>query len=552
MKKSLNYIFTLVLCLSAYFWWAKGYDAFISYHEQLQMFLCSSDYFFERIALPGGLSDYISEFIVSFFFYAPIGAGFIAALLVLIQLLSWALIKRQANTDLGFALSFVPAMFVWMALTNPNVLFSLPVSIIGTLILCLCYRSDKGTISNGIVTVIVIPLCYWLFGTAVYLIPLYLILLAIAEKKYADAGLACLYTILIVGFSTRMLDYPVYRVLSGLNYYRYPTAIPVFSLFLPMVLAAVLPFMAKAMASIKLFSGRNEWKSLTAFCLIICGACYGLVSTSVDPAMKEQIEYDYLVRGSQWNKIIDKANKKTPDTPLTVVCLNLALSQTGQMPNRMFNYFQNGIEGLFQPMLKDCFTPIPTAETFLKLGMVNEAQEYFFEAQEAIPNYRKSARFTRRLVMTNLINGQYEVAAKYLRMLKKTLFYSAWAEDAEKLLNNEEAIDNHPIYGEARRNTYTDDFLISDREMDNMLGLLLVKNPRNKMAYEYLMSYIILRRDLEHFYEYFQLGSKLGYKEAPQIYQDVHSFLEAQKLKDERMYNQYKNTPTWRYLLRQN
>ena len=85
-----------------------------------------------------------------------------------------------------------------------------------------------------------------------------------------------------------------------------------------------------------------------------------------------------------------------------------------------------------------------------------------------------------------------------------------------------------------------------------MLGLLLVKNPRNKMAYEYLMSYIILRRDLEHFYEYFQLGSKLGYKEAPQIYQDVHSFLEAQKLKDERMYNQYKNTPTWRYLLRQN
>lgn len=550
MQKYFKYIFTLIICLSAFFWWAKGYIAFISYHEQLQMFLCDSQYFHERIGLPGGFSDYISEFLVSFFFYAPIGAGVIAVLITIIQLLSWALIKRHANTDLGFALSFVPAMFTWMTLTNPNVLFSLPVSIIGAELLCLSYCPKKGVVFNGIVVFITIPLCYWLFGTAVYLLALYLLFQGIFDKKYINAGVVCIYTILIVGFSARFLDYPTYRIFSGLNYFRYPTAIPVISIFTPIVLASVLPFVAQLLMKIIFFSRNNDLKVLVGSCVVVFGVCFFAVSCSVNPIMHDQVEYDYLVRGSQWNKIIEKANKKSPDTPITVVSLNLALSQTGQMPKRQFQYFQNGAEGLFQPMLKDCFTPVPTAEIMFKLGMINEAQEYFFEAQEAIPNYRKSARITRRLAMTNLINGQYGVASKYLNMLKKTLFYSAWAKETEALLYNEEAIDKHPIYGEARKNTYADDFLISDREMDNMLGLLLVKNPQNRMAYEYLMSYIILRRDLDHFYEYFQLGNKMGYKEPPQIYQEVHAFIEAQRTQDQRLYNQYKNTATWRYLLR--
>lgn len=40
-----------------------------------------------------------------------------------------------------------------------------------------------------------------------------------------------------------------------------------------------------------------------------------------------------------------------------------------------------------------------------------------FEAMEAIPDYKKSGRAYMRLAETNLINGQYAVAAKYLLAL---------------------------------------------------------------------------------------------------------------------------------------
>lgn len=83
--------------------------------------------------------------------------------------------------------------------------------------------------------------------------------------------------------------------------------------------------------------------------------------------------------------------------------------------------------------------------------MVNDAERYMFEAQEAIPNYRKSARLTRRIIERDIINGNYKVAAKLLRRLQKTLFYSNWANQTMALLGNEKAINRHPIYGKLRK-----------------------------------------------------------------------------------------------------
>ena len=72
-------------------------------------------------------------------------------------------------------------------------------------------------------------------------------------------------------------------------------------------------------------------------------------------------------------------------------------------------------------------------------------------AQEAIPNYRKSARLTRRIIECEIINGNYKVAAKLLRRLQKTLFYRNWANQTMALLGNEKAINRHPIYGKLRK-----------------------------------------------------------------------------------------------------
>lgn len=540
MQKYIKYIFSILLFVAVMLWWTGSYLGTISYHEELQMFLCTGDYFSERLSLPGGMADYVSEFLISFFFYAQIGAGIIAALVVMVQLLSWFLIRRHSNSSLGFALSFIPAMLVWAVLGNPDILVSLPVAIIGVLALC-CVAKPRVWLMA-----ILLPVTYWLFGTMFYGMAIYFTIWAITEKRWATSITVVVLTIAIMVLSSLWLNYPLYRVLVGLNYYRFPTTLP-YIMVVPMLVASLLPFVAQAVAKTATFLSDKSMKVLVPAVVICVLPCYLLVRNMYVKEVHDVLEYDYLVRTTQWNRVLLKAGKKSPDTPNTVVCLNLALQQTGRLPYAQFNYFQNGSEGLLQSCERDFVSPVPTAEAMLRLGMVNAAQQYYFEAQEAIPNFRKSGRLTRRLAETNLINGQYEVARKYLKMLQHTICYADWATKTEALLGNEKAINEHPVYGEARKCQYTDDFLFSDKEMDMMLGLLLVKNPKNKMAYEYLMSYIILNRKLEHFYDYFQLGKDLGYKEPPTIYQDVHALLSAQQAGQTLP---AVNNNTWNYLLR--
>lgn len=540
MQKYIKYIFSILLFVAVMLWWTGSYLGTISYHEELQMFLCTGDYFSERLSLPGGMADYVSEFLVSFFFYAQIGAGIIAALVVMVQLLLWFLIRRHSNSSLGFAMSFIPAMLVWAVLGNPDILVSLPVAIIGVLALC-CVAKPRVWLMA-----ILLPVTYWLFGTMFYGMAIYFTIWAITEKRWATSITVVVLTIAIMVLSSLWLNYPLYRVLVGLNYYRFPTTLP-YIMVVPMLVASLLPFFAQAVAKTATFLAGKSMKVLVPAVVICVLPCYLLVRNMYVKEVHDVLEYDYLVRTTQWNKVLLKAGKKSPDTPNTVVCLNLALQQTGRLPYAQFNYFQNGSEGLLQSCERDFVSPVPTAEAMLRLGMINAAQQYYFEAQEAIPNFRKSGRLTRRLAETNLINGQYEVARKYLKMLQHTICYADWATKTEALLGNEKAINEHPVYGEARKCQYTDDFLFSDKEMDMMLGLLLVKNPKNKMAYEYLMSYIILNRKLEHFYDYFQLGKDLGYKEPPTIYQDVHALLSAQQAGQTLP---AVNNNTWNYLLR--
>ena len=220
-------------------------------------------------------------------------------------------------------------------------------------------------------------------------------------------------------------------------------------------------------------------------------------------------------------EIIEKAEEKSPVSPFGVTCLNLALGKTGQMGDRMFEFYQNGTEGLLPEFRRDFTSPLPTSEAYYHLGMVNTAQRFTFEAMEAIPNFNKSGRCFKRLAETNLINGQYEVAAKYLRLLRKTIFYRDWAEDAMTYLYNEEKINAHKEWGWLRQMRYTEDFLFSNRETDIMLGLLYQHNHRNRMAFEYMLAYVLQQRDLERFMKYYPLGKHVGYDHIPRSYQEA-------------------------------
>lgn len=220
----------------------------------------------------------------------------------------------------------------------------------------------------------------------------------------------------------------------------------------------------------------------------------------------ELLDYDLLVRGNRWQQVISKAEKQQPDLPQSVCATNLALGMTNQMGRRAASFFQNGPDGLFPPFSKDPFSTLTTAEVYFQLGLVNTAQRYYFEAMEAAPDYGKSCRCIRRLAETNLVNGQYAVARKYLHLLENTVFYRKWARRTLQLIDQgEAAVMQHPLYGRLRRMKLDEDFLYSDREMDKICGRLLMHCHDNVLAMQYMLFYPLLENNYDKFVQYMHL-----------------------------------------------
>ena len=132
-KKYWKHIISAIFFAAAFLFWRFGYACAFSYHEQFQMFLFTKSYFLERMSLPGGLADYISEFLVQFYYFPLFGAIIVSALLLGIQLITYKIIKTLGDKDTAYILSFVPVMFVWHYMGNESVLLSCVVAVLASL-----------------------------------------------------------------------------------------------------------------------------------------------------------------------------------------------------------------------------------------------------------------------------------------------------------------------------------------------------------------------------------------------------------------------------------
>ncbi len=532
MIKTWKPLLSLLFGVAVVIFWAVPYVGGLCFQEQYQMFLFDTNYFLERIVLPGGLADYISEFLVQFYYMPVLGGVIIALLLIGIQAVVWGLMKQYgARHDFpGYLLSFLPSITLWCAMGDQNVLLSFVVALFGALLMGWIHNRFHNRLVKVVFELVSTALVYWFLGPVVFLYAVLMIgdtLKNALQKGSILSGIgysACILVLTVawILLSTQTLQYPVSRLFLGLNYYRYP-GVTFLLIYIVMALAAFIPFlgMLHPHSSALQKWQKSKWVMVASYVIVLFASVLG-IRTSFDELTYEMIDYDFWIRTEQWNKIIEHAEKKPATSPLGVSSVNLALSQTGQLPDRLFEFYQNGAEGLFPAFSRDMTSPVSTSEVFYRLGMVNDAERYMFEAQEAIPNFRKSARLTRRIAECEIINGNYEVAAKLLRRLQKTLFYSNWANQTMALLGNEKAINRHPVYGKLRKyREKKQDFLFSDREMDQMLGLLFLNDKSNKMAYEYLMCYVLLQRDFNKFMQYYPLGRFVGYDHIPRSFQEI-------------------------------
>ena len=497
MKKSLsNFIqahapllLTLVFGISVFLFWWRRYPFALTYQEQLQLFMFDDDYFCGRIAEPGGLARYIAEFLVQFYNGVIFGALIIAVLYMLLQRLTWRLMRSESH----YALSFLPAVMLWYAMGDESVMLTYVVALLMAMAAALAWIKCTEKCAQWVkwlVLLFVIPVLYWFVGPLVLLV-------ALLMAPWVIAVQSVIYSLVLMLFSAHYLPYPMMRVVLGISYYRFPVTLPYLLMAIPVVIA-LLAYVTNKLPKAK------QWVNVAEVLLVLV-VLGGLVDLGYDKKKYELIEYDYLVRVRDWNAIIAKAEKHAPDLPMSVSATNLALAMTNQLGDRAFEFYQRGPQGLFPKFERNFASSQLTGEIYFHLGLINTAQRLAFEAMEAIPNYNKSARVVKRLAETNIINGQYKIAEKYLRMLEKTIFYRPWAQRMIAMLGNEKAINDEPLFGTLRQYKLQKDLFFSDGELDNICGQLFLHNNQNMMAAQYLLILPLMDRDIERFMSYVQV-----------------------------------------------
>ncbi len=506
MKQIAKYghiLFPLLFGVLVFAFWRWLYPFALTYHEQFQLFLLDTDYFVSRLSQPGGLARYAAEFLVQFYNMVTVGALLLALLYVLIQQTVWRLAVKNGKgaRPQWYALSFVPSATLWLAMGDENVMMSFVVAFALQLaVLTACPKQNTPRLFYALV---MIPVCYWLLGPVVLMAVVYMAMVEFRTRAsrwtaFAISAVMVVYAIGIVLLSAVWAPYPLAQLFYGIDYYRIP-GIFFRLLLLPCLLSVILPFVMCWLPQRRNRSARLAYgTSMVTIAALLCA----LKPFAYDSRKYDLIEYDYLARLQRWDDIISKSERRMPDLPLSVSVTNLALGMTGQLGDRLFHFYQNGGEGLLPRFERNHFSALSASEIYYRLGMTNTAQRFAFEAQEAIPNYDKSARIMKRLAETNLINGQYGVAVKYLQLLQKTIFYRKWADRMMALVADKQAIPQHPEYGYMRRCHLDKDFLYSETEADKILGLLFMRNKENALAMQYMAVYPLLERDLQKFMQY--------------------------------------------------
>lgn len=514
-------ISTSVYATGIFLFWLLIHPESLSYQEQYQMMLLSLGYLTERLSVAGGLCDYISEFIIQFYYYTTLGAFLLTLLYVWLQNVTWRVMKHWGAGDGHYGLSFITGTLMLAYQGDENVMQSFMIALSGAMeiYLVVAHTSEKyrNYIGAG-----AFPLLYWALGPVALLFTALLtagLLIRGKEKKtmrWAWAAILILLAIISVEIISRLFlgQYPWPNIWGGIGYHRNRITFPVMQFVIAIVMVA-LPVISSLLPEI-----RKRWIAVSEIVIVVAaGGIYA--NTCYNPFKYELLKYIFYIRNERWDDIVRRAERQQPETPMSSNCVNLALGMKGQMGERMFQFYQCGPDGLCSQFDRTMVGCIPTAEAYYRLGMTNSALRYFFDIQESILNCSKSSWFSQRIAECYVANGRYDIARKYINDLKKTIFYSKWARDVERCLCSEEMINTHPSIGRLRKTTFNENFIYSSREMTTMMMQLWISNKSNNLAFEYMMASMMLKCDVATFHSVSPLLQNIAPQRMPRHYQEM-------------------------------
>jgi hypothetical protein len=502
---------------------------------------------------PGGFADYASAFLSQVYFRSWAGALVIAALGAAMALGTWVLLSAPGRARPS-VLHLIPAVLLLL-------LFGRYVNALGPgLAFCVAALSAaafavlRGSRMRLAGFAVLAALTYYVGGAALLALAATCTVLEVSEGRW-PAGLACLAW-------AAALPYVIGSVCLGLlSSAAYGARLPVESIstasdvlvwslwiFLPAVtLASAVgrrwPGMRSRLArawpyAARLSGGVGERPRRLVAVVAFFGASALVVHWGFDTGLAAQLRIEHYDRLDRFEAVLAEARRlplKRYDLPVHWA-VNRALFHLGRLGDAMFSYPQRA-DGLV-PMPQD-FDPARvqrggaraplvgyamSAELLYELGSANLSEAMAHEAWERA-GWRPS--IIQRLAWINAAKGQMDAARQFVGSLSGDVVLGSWARArlsppgaGHRLGADQQVLDlqTHMVAKDAAGLPALQELLLS----------LLERDPRNRMAFGYLMAHCMLTCRLGvlaasvHRLDDFGLrGIPRHYEEALLVYADV-------------------------------
>jgi len=227
--------------------------------------------------------------------------------------------------------------------------------------------------------------------------------------------------------------------------------------------------------------------------LLLGGA---LVWLSLDEYHRSLAQIEYCAALKQDEQLLKVAARMKTVRPDAEIRTHLALYHTGRLTQDLFSFPNGGSRTLLPGLTFGVGAARSEMDTMFELGQVNEAEHI---AQESLEFDGDCPDVLRILAKINILKGRPQAAAVFLNVLRQIPFQGAWASACLAQLESNPELTGDPELDQVRSRMPNTDFPHGNVSAvtEEMLRQLLDFNPRNQMAFEYLMAHYLITADLK-------------------------------------------------------
>lgn len=454
----------------------------------------------------GGLSKVLSEGFVQFFCIPGIGAMTTALLAAAGAVLTWMTARSMDSSRWLLPLCFVPVLTGTVSLSDPLYLYQGWVALIlGTALLFAYARISRKTAPFGrVLAGMLTALAAFLTAGSIAVPVAFAIVLydlAAGRKEWplqllsplltAAAGTAFFFSGKTVDLVHTFLPDWYYEPLVRTGFRHLVPWLALLLLFPTVFLSGLLRIRWH-----KLQSPMVQWMLCLVLTAFVGTGYLEYARSANDRKITDILRLDHLVAHEDWDGVLSDPSRHSTNY-LAMNCRNLAMAHEGMLLTNLFDYPQDGPEGLMvrrdgnerTPQIAELLSNI-----YFGMGIVAGAQNMAFDASVGFP--AGDPYMVRRLVQTNLVLGSENVARKYIEDLEKTLFHRKWAASRRHFLGHPEAVAEDPLLGSLQKGLVQKDAFIGSFDAYDDLKNILEEHPDNLNARDWFLACLLLSKDV--------------------------------------------------------